>query len=363
MGRTWLVRTSPLTDDTQSHRRCAFVGGPPVFFASRKVLRRGFWRTMAPSKKVSLHGDGNRVGPVFPLDQQIRATYLPIMIMKKSSRNGVHSQLTAICTLFGAVFFASPLSANLIGYWPLDGNTDATAGGWGPSSISAGGNAENDISFVADVPAAISGRATQSIAFDANNDDRVITAFNAGTGGVSGTPSLTLSYWLKPDGLTDNRGVVFLGNATAAGGQVISTEQTGGTQLAAYYFNGNRVTTTGALTQGLWHHIAVTYDTNHGTSRVFVNGVDLSGTTANPANVINIPSDATLSFGGRVSAPNPGNNMRISDLAVWNEVLPDTAIAALAGGISPNQVPEPSGSSLLLFGIFLARRFALKRRK
>jgi len=242
--------------------------------------------------------------------------------------------------------------ADLVGYWSLDGDTDADAGGWGTSTIQAGANAESDTSFPNDVPTAISLRMTQSLAFDANNDDRVITGFNAGTAGISGMPGSTISYWIKRAvGTTSNGGMVFLGNAGTGPGAVISLERNGN-NLAAYYFNGNRISA-GGFVADQWIHVAHTYDTNHGTSQLYFNGANVSGSTANPGNILNIPTDATVSFGDRVGGIDPTTDFRLAEFAVWNEILDPGQIIALAGGTSPLLIPEPNTGSLLILGVLL----------
>jgi hypothetical protein len=193
---------------------------------------------------------------------------------------------------------------------------------------------------------------TQSLAFDANNDDRVITGFNAGTAGISGMPGSTISYWIKrAGGTTSNGGMVFLGNAGAVPGAVISFERNGN-NLAAYYFNGNRISA-GGFVANQWIHVAHTYDTNHGTSQLYFNGANVSGSTGNPGNILNIPTDATVSFGDRVSGIDPTTDFRLSEFAVWNEILDPGQIIALAGGTNPLLIPEPNTGSLLILGVLL----------
>lgn len=132
----------------------------------------------------------------------------------------------------------------LVSYWPLNG--DANAGVWGASTVVSGTNGENDISYLADVPAEISGRVSRSLAFDANNDDRVVTAFHSGTAGISGTPATTISYWIKRSAdATTFRGMVSLGSTVTAPGTLISMERSAADALAAYYFDGNRISAGG----------------------------------------------------------------------------------------------------------------------
>jgi len=250
------------------------------------------------------------------------------------------------------VVLTASVSADLVGYWSLDGNADADAGGWGVSSTQAGSNGENDISFPNDVPAAISLRVNQSIAFDANNDDRVITGFNAGMAGLSGTPTSTISFWVKRTLETvGNGGMVYLGGLNAGAGQVISFERNSA-NLAAYYFNGNRLSS-GGFVSDQWIHVTHTYQTNHGGSEIYFDGVNVSGSNGNPANTLNLLADASFSLGDRIGGVDPTTGFQVSELAVWNEVLSPAQITALANGTSPLLIPEPSSGALLLVGVAL----------
>jgi len=243
----------------------------------------------------------------------------------------------------------------LVGYWSLDGDTDADAGGWGPSTLQSGGNGENDVTFVADVPTQIGSRNTQSIAFDGNNDDHIATAFNAGTAGIDGPGEVTVSYWLKHTGAPNNNAVVYLGNASQSGGQLISFEPTSNGRLAAYYFNGNRISSNNALQQGPWQHVALTYETDHGTSRVFIDGVDVSGSVANATNTVSFPADATITLGDRVQGVDPSNDLQLADLSIWDSVLSDAHIAQLAAGASPVGGPPPPAPETILSTDFAGR--------
>ena len=272
------------------------------------------------------------------------------------------------CTIAVAalvMMVGSAVQADLVGYWSLDGDTDADAGGWGASTQQPGGNGENDVSFPADVPTQIIARNTQSIAFDSNNDDRIVTGFDAATAGIDGPAVVTASFWLKHTGAPNNNAVVYLGNAAATGGQLVSFEPTSNARLAAYYFNGNRISSNGALQPNVWQHVAWTYQTNHGTSRVFINGVDVSGFVASATNTVSFPGDATFTLGDRVSGNDPSNDFQLADLAIWDEILSDTRIAELAGGASPapSAIPEPMTMLAVGLGISGLGGYIRKRRR
>ncbi|MGB1128995.1 MAG: LamG-like jellyroll fold domain-containing protein, partial [Haloferula sp.] len=234
------------------------------------------------------------------------------------------------------------LHAGLVGYWSLNGDPDSDAGGWGPSSRKSGSNGENDVSYPLDVPTEIAGRVSRSLSFDANNDDRIVTGFEAGAADISGAPTLTISYWIKRSLDTpSSRALVYLGNAAGDPGEVISMERSSGSRLAAFYFNGNRVSTS-SLAANNWTHVVLTYQTNHGTSRIYFDGIDVSSSSGEPANILNLPVDATFSLGDRVAADGPSADFQISELAVFDEVLSTTQISSLAAGTSPLAISSPT---------------------
>ncbi|MCA9249187.1 MAG: PEP-CTERM sorting domain-containing protein [Planctomycetales bacterium] len=276
--------------------------------------------------------------------------------LRRGRRRESHAPAAALLTVCCVGLFANACSAALVGYWSLNGDTDPDWAVTSPSTQTDGGNAQIDVTFPADVPASIASRATQSIAFDSNNDDRVVTSFNALSGGVNGTPTTTISYWLKQSGVTGNRAFVYFGDSASSAGEVISFEKSGTTErLAAFYFNGNRVSLDSQLTLGDWVHVALTYDgTTHGNSAIYINGIDVSDTVGSAGNTLNIPDAATLSLGARVNGSAPANDVQIADLSIWNQVLSPTQIQSLAAGASPTTVagvPEPASALLLSFGL------------
>ena len=262
--------------------------------------------------------------------------------------------VATVVSMAMVLLIAGGAQASLIGYWSLDGDANADFGGWGASTQNAGANTENDVSFPNDVPALISSRNTQSIAFDGNNDDWVVTGFNAQTAGVSGAPTATISFWVK-ENTSNNKAVVFLGNSSQTGGQVVSLEPAGTNNLSAFYFNGNAVTGNNDLPNNSgWHHVAWTYNgTTHGNSRVYIDGVDQTATWGNPGNTLNIPNDAAVSLGARVNGSAPVVTSQIADLAIWDEVLDLQTIEGLAAG---NPVPEPATLALAAMGLLGLRR-------
>ncbi|MCB1098541.1 MAG: LamG domain-containing protein [Verrucomicrobiae bacterium] len=225
--------------------------------------------------------------------------------------------------------------AGLVGYWSLDGDTDADAGGWGASTVQSGSNGENDISFPADVPAAIASRVSHSLAFDANNDDQVITGFRAGTAGMT-SGSLTVSFWVKR---TDNtpqgrpfRPFVYLGNGSSVASESFFVWRNDDPGLKVNYYTESWGTLNGSGDISTdWDHVAVTYQGGH--TRLFLNGREKSGVATGVNVSLALLADAFLSLGGGIEGET--SDVRFAELAIWNHSVPENQIKALANGYDP----------------------------
>ncbi|MCA9171141.1 MAG: PEP-CTERM sorting domain-containing protein [Planctomycetales bacterium] len=243
----------------------------------------------------------------------------------------------------------SMASADLIGYWPLDGDaTDLSSNG-------LDGEAIGDLSFVDDVPGALgSGKSlllnTQFTLEGGVDQDTIIAEDNAGYVDL-GNPDLlnfgendfTVAAWMKVPELLTYRGNIFSNGGDNGGGirYVLAYLETGS--------NGVVLTTDDNATKrqaqaplaeftvddGDWHHVVGQRSGNE--LRVYVDGelaaenldlpepYDLSGTDQLPA-YIGVGADAGS---GAFEKFFQG---WIDDVAVWDEALSEQQIAAVMNG-------------------------------
>jgi len=129
--------------------------------------------------------------------------------------------------------------------------------------------------------------------------------------------------------------VIFMQRNISAGGN-LWFYQAGG---AAYYDTGISASD---LLDGTWHHWAVTHDASATDQDLYIDGV----LVADNVDVVSSNSFAdALAFGGRFSGTGGEFTGLMDDLRIYDEVLSDGAIAALAG------IPEPSTFAIWALGL------------
>lgn len=117
------------------------------------------------------------------------------------------------------------------------------------------------------------------------------------------------------------------------------------------------------LTIGAWHHVAVVMQETGGGSTIYTayrDGAQYGSPVSQLGNFAQI-NTAALLIGLRGDGNLPFTGL-IDDVAIWNEVLNDSQVAALTAGSSPFSVPEPSTVMLLAAGgLVLLRRKRVER--
>ena len=138
------------------------------------------------------------------------------------------------------------------------------------------------------------------------------------------TGSYTFACWMKPIGSAGGEG--FMWGQTNQG--IHNGVRNGGLLHSAHWgadWNASTV-----LEADQWVHAVWTYDGAIDEAMIYLNGQVDGGPTAQ-----NAPNGGgTFIFGGRNNGEIPYNG-EIDDIAIWREVLPESAIEALADGISP----------------------------
>lgn len=150
---------------------------------------------------------------------------------------------------------------------------------------------------------------------------------------------LTMACWMNNDDITAGQALVSLSTSggtarlqlTASGATVGDPTSANSVTAGGVSVSANSATGYSAST---WHHCAATFVST--TSRTgWIDGA--AGTTSTTANDPSIASLNRLVIGARISAGAYGAfaNGRIAEVAIWNEELAATEIAALARGHSP----------------------------
>lgn len=71
---------------------------------------------------------------------------------------------------------------------------------------------------------------------------------------------------------------------------------------------------------------------------MYFDGVNVSGTSANPTNVLTLAEDATFTLRARPDGSAPATGIQIAELAVWDRILSPSQITSLASGSAPTEI-------------------------
>ena len=237
-------------------------------------------------------------------------------------------------------------------------NSDSDGDGYSDGYEVAGGTDPNDANSKGSIPAPIlyvdfedgavdsseegnDGDVSGNITFDAEGAESGSTPFTAGdfNGGyinfpgvdlsgiiqdIEGENSYTFSAWIKPSDLGGNK---FLWGQSSQG--IHNGIRNGGFLHQAHWGADTNGATNLSALDGEWIHAAWVYDGDSDTGTIYLNGeVDWEGGKRAPN------GSGNLIVGGSNGG---GDNYRglVDDVAVWNEVLPQGSIKALAEGASP----------------------------
>ncbi|MCA9200664.1 MAG: LamG domain-containing protein, partial [Planctomycetales bacterium] len=251
------------------------------------------------------------------------------------------------CVLFMAL--GSAVRADLVGYWPLDGDaTDASGNG-------NDGEIVGDTAFSDDTPGGLGGQAillnkTFVEEFGGVSQDEIIAEGNAGYVDL-GNPDIlnfsdndwTVAAWMRVPEFLGQRGNIFSNGGDNGGGvrYVLGYLENGGQAIVLTTDNDTDKRQAQAplgdflIDDGEWHHVV---GQREGTElRVFIDGefaaenldipdgYDLSGTSQLPA-YIGVGADAAS---GDLEKFFQG---WIDEVAVWNEALTEDDILTVMSG-------------------------------
>lgn len=218
---------------------------------------------------------------------------------------------------------ASTTQAAIVGYWPLDGNANATFG--------ASGTLVNSPTVVADH----NGVAGGALAFASTGPTTGSYVSIAGGGGLNAATAGTISMWIQWNGAQDvsccgtyghvlgrQSNGIFSNNLIGLGGSDPATAQV----TWAPYGTVPVVTGATAVGNGVWRHVAVTFQS--GQQRLYLDGV-LQGTAATTGSMNN-NSAIPLAIGAWIADGTSYSTSSIDDVAIFNQVLPIDDIRYMA---------------------------------
>jgi len=165
------------------------------------------------------------------------------------------------------------------------------------------------------------------------------TYFDLGTDivvGTSGNTTYSWSIWVKPvhDGITD---VVVFGDSGATDDGSLVLSHSGSTWTAKLEQTGTDLeSSTGAIADNAWSHIAIVVDSTASTKKMYINGQEdtaAGGTGAGP--------DGTVK---NINSSNTSNQYTgyVSNWAFWTSALSNDNILSIYNGGVPNSLTSLS---------------------
>ncbi len=239
-------------------------------------------------------------------------------------------------TIIVLALASSLASADLVGHWRFEEGTGTSAA---DSSAESRSGLLNEVTWSSTGLAPVPSGSSAHLEFNGSTSSVAISGFK----GVTGTNDRTVAAWIRTSDPIVNRSIVSWG--TNLGGQkwTFRTQSNNGTAGALRIeVNGGFLVGNTVVTDGEWHHVAVTW-ANDGTpdvvdAKLYVDGVldaDLStpGTppSANQSQAIDTASDADVLIGDDFQTARYWSGA-IDDLRIYDEALNAEAISLIAIG-------------------------------
>jgi len=213
-----------------------------------------------------------------------------------------------------------PGAVGLQAHYEFEGNTNDSSG-----------NARNGTEM--DNPFFVAGKIGQAISFDGFNDYVNITGYK----GILGSSAVTVTAWIKTSN-ADTGAIVGWGPDVA--GERFGFRVDAG-RLRAEHAGGNVQGDT-LVSDGGWHHVAVTVQENATISYpdviLYLDGTDDTRPTTDP-DVFNITAAEDVSIGRRPASNDRFFLGQIDDVHIYDRALTQEEVTWLAGRIEPFDKP------------------------
>jgi Concanavalin A-like lectin/glucanases superfamily len=204
-----------------------------------------------------------------------------------------------------------------IAYWRLDESSGTAVDAVAARNCSASGGA----GVSTQIPTAISGSPVTSVRsrdFDGNNDFLQCPNDNA----LSPSPNISVSFWVRADSAATYDGIICATNSSWTNGWGFYFDSS--TQISFFVEDWWTNKAIGTVTATNWNHIVGTWDGN--SIRIFVNGSLRSTDTYYGSMTRRRPEI------GRCASNSYNLDGRIDDVRIYNRVLTNDEITALATG-------------------------------
>jgi hypothetical protein len=252
----------------------------------------------------------------------------------------VNSYGPGSATLNITINTAGSAPTGLVGWWKLDESAGTTA-------ADSSGNGNNGTLNGAPVWQPAGGQLAGALNF--NYGDYV----NCGSGASLSTPSVTVAFWMKPsqmaimcpvDKLPMNTGVGYAVRLRDTGAIWFRLGSEPGT---AYDVYGDTL-----YTNGVWTHVAVTFDSATGAARLYINGVMVAHQPTYPI-VLSTAATPLLMAKENKTGNEPYVGL-LDDVRVYDHALTSSEIATVmaggSGGVQPPVVviaPKPAQPGMI----------------
>ncbi len=184
-------------------------------------------------------------------------------------------------------------------------------------------------------PTFVAGKVGQAINLRGLNDYVEITGYK----GILGPNAFSITVWIKTTYMGDDQEIVYYGTHSDGQRCEFRINDNGHIRMG----NGaGQVESLTAVTDGGWHHVAVTITENATNSssdvRIYVDGQNDTQESTDP-DAFNIVADWDVTIGYRPSQSDRFFNGQIDDVRIYDRVLSQEEMAWLAGRTEPFDKP------------------------
>ena len=222
--------------------------------------------------------------------------------------------IVSLCLLL-----AAPAQAELVGYWPFDGDvSDQSGNGLDGTNLL-------NVSYNGSTPFGTGS------ALVLGGSTRV----DVGPAPSLNSQAFTLAYWVNQNGAVQNGNFERI---TSRGSDTFETALSGDGSLSYYPSQAGWANTGHDVPRNGWQHVA--FATDGATMRVYVNG------TERFAGQSNAMPTGILRIGARASVWTEGGEGKVDDVALWNSPLSPSAVASLGSqGLRPTDITTTTVTS------------------